>query len=145
MSTPSAPEARAFITKLGSTRPLHITRMTRTLGAYLMRAVPARSAARYEHQLQQKPTILGSKFSLAMGVVVGCCRVRSSAAKTHHISGIALVGLRCARPHRTLSGRGGCCFQHAGGPVSIGVPEGAFDLGKNLFVIEVGPGNHAGR
>src|SRR5208282_5730965 len=67
MSTPSAPQARAFITKLGSTRPLHITRRTRTLGAYLMRAVPARSAARYEHQLQQKPTILGSKGS-DMGV-----------------------------------------------------------------------------
>ena len=54
---------------MGSTRPLHITRMMRTFGAYLMRAEPARSAARYEHQLQRKPTIFGSKVSLV--IVIG--------------------------------------------------------------------------
>ena len=34
------------MTNWGSTRPEHITRMTRALGAYFMREVPARSAAR---------------------------------------------------------------------------------------------------
>ena len=66
MSTPSAPMARALSTKLGSTRPLHIVRMKRTLGEYLIRAVPARSAARYEHQLQTKPMIFGSKVCSVM-------------------------------------------------------------------------------
>ena len=40
-----------------------MTRTTSALGAYLMREVPARSAARYVHQLQKKATILGSKSS----------------------------------------------------------------------------------
>ena len=31
------------------------------------------------------------------------------------------------------------------GPVFMGIPEGAVDLGKNLLVVEVGPGNHARR
>src|SRR5512143_442239 len=39
-------------------------RMRRTLGKYFMRAVPARSAARYEHQLQVKPMMVGSNCSL---------------------------------------------------------------------------------
>jgi len=63
----SAPKAKALSTKVGSMRPLHITRMMRTLGAYLMRAVPARSAARYEHQLHMNPTILGFKAFVSMG------------------------------------------------------------------------------
>src|ERR1022692_3390903 len=40
-----------------------MTRTTSALGAYLMREVPARSAARYVHQLQKNATILGSKPS----------------------------------------------------------------------------------
>ena len=52
------------------TRPLHMTRTMRTLGAYLIRAVPAPSAARYEHQLQKKPTIFGSKVGSLIGRAV---------------------------------------------------------------------------
>src|SRR5271157_5117986 len=63
MSTPSAPLAKAFNTNWTSTRPEHITRTTSALAAYLMREVPARSAARYVHQLQKKATILGSNSS----------------------------------------------------------------------------------
>jgi hypothetical protein len=38
----------------------------RTFGGYLMRAEPAKSAARYEHQLHRKPTILGSKVFIVV-------------------------------------------------------------------------------
>ncbi len=42
----SAPLAKASRMNCGSTRPEHITRITRVLGAYFSRDVPARSAAR---------------------------------------------------------------------------------------------------
>ncbi len=44
----------------GSTRPLHITRITLRFGGYCIRDVPAKSAAAYEHQLHKNPMILGS-------------------------------------------------------------------------------------
>ena len=44
--TASAPSAKALSTNVGSRRPEHISLMSRTLGGYLVRAVPARSAAR---------------------------------------------------------------------------------------------------
>jgi hypothetical protein len=40
--------------------PLHITRMMLTFTGYWTLAVPAASAPAYEHQLQQKATIVGS-------------------------------------------------------------------------------------
>ena len=52
---------------MGSIRPLHMTRMMRTFGGYLIRAEPARSAARYEHQLHMNPTIFGSKGFVTHG------------------------------------------------------------------------------
>lgn len=42
--------------------PEHMTRMILTLAGYCILAVPARSAAAYEHQLQQKVIIFGSKL-----------------------------------------------------------------------------------
>ena len=58
--------------------------MMRTFGAYLIRAEPARSAARYEHQLQRKPTIFGSKVSFAHIAafdvkLLGCQRISIAA------------------------------------------------------------------
>ncbi len=44
MSTPSAPVVSALITKVGSILAEHMTRITRTLGWYLILLVPARSA-----------------------------------------------------------------------------------------------------
>ena len=63
MSTPSAPAENAFNINLSSALPEHITLINLTLGLYFVRAVPARSAPVYEHQLQKKPTILGSNSS----------------------------------------------------------------------------------
>ena len=40
-----SPQGKHFSTKLGSTRPLHITRMILTRGEYLIRDVPAKSEA----------------------------------------------------------------------------------------------------
>jgi hypothetical protein len=46
--------------------PEHMTRTMRTLGGYCRREVPARSAPAYEHQLQQKATMIGSNCSSLM-------------------------------------------------------------------------------
>ena len=46
MTTPSAPPRTPSGRRSGSRRPEHMSRIRRTLGGYLMRAVPARSAAR---------------------------------------------------------------------------------------------------
>ena len=66
MASRDEDSVRAFreclTTNAGSTRPLHITRIDLTFGAYLMRAVPARSAPVYEHQLHKNPTIFGSNL-----------------------------------------------------------------------------------
>ncbi len=67
MSTPSAPSSKAFRTNCGSTRPEHMTRITRRVRARTSRrAVPARSTAVYVHQLQKNATIRGSNAVVAM-------------------------------------------------------------------------------
>src|SRR5271157_5627003 len=53
-----------------------MTRTTRTFGAYLSRVVPARSAARYVHQLQKNATILGSNCAGAAAVSVVVSGIR---------------------------------------------------------------------
>jgi hypothetical protein len=58
--TPSAPLLKEEITISGWTIPEHMTRMIRMFGGYCILDVPARSAAAYEHQLQQKAIIFGS-------------------------------------------------------------------------------------
>jgi hypothetical protein len=45
--------------RAGSTRPEQLTLMTRMSGGYWSLATPARSAAPYAHQMQQKAMILG--------------------------------------------------------------------------------------
>jgi hypothetical protein len=49
---------------LGSTMPVHITRINLTLAGYPNLEVPARSAAVYVHQLHTKAMIVGSKSAM---------------------------------------------------------------------------------
>ena len=128
--------ARALRTKVGSTRPLHITRMIRTLVAYLIRAEPARSAARYEHQLQRKPTILGSNFvrlrlywTYLRGDLVFSSRSPAG-------SSISAQGNALDTPTPAVAGSADFVGR---------VPEISVDLGENLLVVKWCPRDDAGR
>ena len=68
--TPSALLFKADKTISGCTIPEHITRIILIFGGYCIRDVPARSAAAYEHQLQQKAIILGSKLIVSFSIQV---------------------------------------------------------------------------
>ncbi len=93
--TPSAPPENDLRIISGCTIPEHITRIIRIFGGYCIREVPARSAAAYEHQLQQKAIIFGSKL-----IVYPLVRMRLPCRA------VLRAGLRAAKPGKKLQSFG---------------------------------------
>jgi len=97
--TPSAPPVNDLRIISGCTIPEHITRIIRILGGYCIREVPARSAAAYEHQLQQKAIIFGSKLIVFSNWLYAGCRSRHYRSKSG-ISSLASNKRCCLRKKR---------------------------------------------
>jgi hypothetical protein len=119
--TPSAPFSKALRTNDGASIPEHISRMSRILGGYCSRLTPARSAPAYEHQLQAKAMIFGSKFAF----------MRSPRLALHFVNSVMYWGA-------TAGLSSSACFGNTAGQASSGTRSEFVKTFENHCTVRLG-------